>query len=291
MTTRQDEAAHLFTEVIRDLTTTQPELQLVMRRCQHACELLNWTKQRDWFRREISGYPTNEPVPPHRAVHGRAVWRPGGTPHQRVEFGIESSLAGNDFLQPEDAYLEVRAGIDWLLIASEAGYEETTSETKEEWSSYRRESVHLERVRTFSAAAFRTVLSTLETLTFDFASQSYTFLRYGAAISSIFSSYQTHVDAVLHEIGLSNHLDAIQSGLQSANPEEWRQAVFGCRDMVSDVANYLWQDPRPTYAWLPGKGENGKLQVTRKNTANRLRAYLHQKGFPRTRGAFEGRAP
>jgi len=62
--------------------------------------------------------------------------------------------------------------------------------------------------------------------------------------------------------------------------------MWSCRDILRDVATYLWQDPRETYEHLPGKGKDGKLPVTQKKYVNRLGAYLHKKGTAGETGAY-----
>lgn len=54
--------------------------------------------------------------------------------------------------------------------------------------------------------------------------------------------------------------------------------MWSCRDILHDLAAYLWQDPRETYEHLPGKGKDRKLRVTKSDYVNRLGAYLHETG-------------
>jgi len=122
-------------------------------------------------------------------------------------------------------------------------------------------------------------------MTFDFASRSYTVLRYGNVLTDIWHDYRVAVDAALARMQLHKHLDAIQEGVRSDNPELQHAPGFACRNLLTDLAAYLWRDPRTTYDLLPGgqaKGE--KLVVTADKFANRLRAYLHQKGLHTTAG-------
>jgi hypothetical protein len=127
-------------------------------------------------------------------------------------------------------------------------------------------------------------LTQLESQVFDFVSKSYVQLKYGNLITDIWSNYRTTVDNKLANLDLTNHLQAIQSGIQSNNPESWRTSAFACRNMITDLANYLWQDTKPRYEHLKGSTKDGKLDVTEGNTKNRLAAYLHQKGISGTTG-------
>src|SRR5579884_2655842 len=71
----QEEAVALFFEVLRDLTSGAPDLKACLRKCFLACQLLGWADSRDWFARELGGYPATHPLPPHRIVVGELKWR------------------------------------------------------------------------------------------------------------------------------------------------------------------------------------------------------------------------
>lgn len=279
----QDEAIQILQEIIRDLTLPEHDLKAVLRRCQHACQLLAWKDQRDWFQRAIGGYPAGTEVPAYRKITGRVIWRP----RDLVRGAIASAAYGPEPYEAEreDTVLEVRSVIDWLLAASQSGYNEPTGETRRDWSGGRNRWIQLERVRIFDAGHFAFALRDIEQMTFAFASRSYTFLRYGNVLTDFWTEYRTQVDATLQRLNLTAHLDAIQSGLQSDNPESWRAAVLGCRNLLNDVANYLWRDKRKAYEHLAGD-RGGKLDVVQGKFANRLGAYLHQKGLRGTRGKF-----
>jgi hypothetical protein len=103
-------------------------------------------------------------------------------------------------------------------------------------------------------------------------------LRYSDALTGILSKYRSSVEDALQRLNLSEHLAAIQAGIQSPNPAEWRSAVFSCRNLLSDLAGLLWQDSRSTYIHIRNdKGQ--EISVTPNAFSNRLGAYLHQKGI------------
>lgn len=191
-----------------------------------------------------------------------------------------------DIFEEEDDVLEVRAGIDWFLAASRTGYTEQTDETKEVTSPSGKRRTTMARVRTFSAAEIAASLSEIEGRVYNFASKAYVQLKYGTAIADIWGEYRAKVEAALSQLDLTDHLQAIESGLQSTNPEIYRSAILGCRNLLNDIANHLWRDPRQRYEHLPGQTEDGKLDVSRGKFGNRIAAYLHQKGLTGTRGRY-----
>ena len=152
--------------------------------------------------------------------------------------------------------------------------------------------LHLARKRSGSSVSgssqlrISVCLHEIERVTFNFASGTYVQLKYGDSITDIWTIYRKNVEVALNKLDLTNHLQAIQSGLQSENPELWRTAVLEYRNMLSDVANYLWKDPRPTYEHLSNRDHIGKMDVYPNKYANRLAAYLHQKGMTGIRGRY-----
>ena len=283
MRTPQEEAVEILAQVMQHLSGPKPDLRRVLRWCQHVCELVGWEPTKSWFQQELSGYPADALVPEHRIAHGRLVWQAKGSMYERIERKMDRFVG----LEEEDAHteetvLELRCGIDWVLAAVETGYREVTDETKDDWSRAKGKVVTLQRERTFPAEAFVQILTAIETMAFDFASKSYAQLRYGEVLGDIWGDYRKQVDTALQKLSLGNHLDAIQTALQSDNPESWRAAVFECRSLLEDLAAFLWQDARPTYEHLRGHGPQDKLEVKKDKYKNRLSAYLHQKGLHRT---------
>ena len=82
VTTPQEEASQIFSEVLRDLTSPNPDIKLVLRRCQHACQVLNWQA-------EMTLPPRTSPVP--MLVHTGSGAEKGGICH-----GPEASHSGAD---------------------------------------------------------------------------------------------------------------------------------------------------------------------------------------------------
>lgn len=284
----QDEATIILSEVVRDLTSTPRNLKEILRKCLHICELLKWEPQGAWFYNELNGYSSGISIPAHRRIPGRRIWEVSGSIYDRASWESEKLVYGFDpkVYTEEADVLEFRGKIDWLLTVAQTGYRELTSNTKRAHSPSGRSEIILQQVRVFFAANFANSLSDVEQLTFNFASKAYVQLKYGSTIGDIWAEYRLQVEAGLKLLEMSDHLNAIQSGLSSDNPELWRTAVLECRNLLNDVANHLWKDTRQTYEHLPGDGPGSKLDVTSGKYVNRLAAYIHQKGLTGTRGKF-----
>jgi len=268
VTPQKEEAIEIFADVVRSLSSNDRDLMLVLRRCQHACELVGWGEQRDWFRRELAGYPSGTAIPSYRQVQGRLKWIAKGSTYVQINREMERNIFGlePDDAEEEDTTLEVVAGIEFILTASNNGYREGTEETKEEWSRRRNQHIDLERVKVFQPLSFAGMAGKIENMTFEFASESYTFLQYGNVLTDFWADYRSRVDAALRQLNLTAHLDVIQAGLQSDNQEAWRSAMLECRNLLNDVANHLWQDPRATYEHIGFTVFRAKPNLYHRNT-------------------------
>lgn len=281
-TTPQNKAAEIFGEVISELTSTSYDLVTILRRCQFTCELVGLDTDKDWFHSELTGYQQGT-APSYRYAGGSHIWQASG--NQENERKIQVYVRGlTEETDPEPAILEIYAGVHWIIDASKSGYfEHTDDESKFQKIGY--QTFKLERFRNFPAANIARVLREIEHIVYDFACSSYIQLQYGNMLTDIWTDYRTAVDTAIRKLDLSSHLEAIQSGLLTENPESWRAAVLECRNLLDDVANYLWQDQRGYYEHLPGD-KNGRLDVTQGKSKNRYGAYLHQKGVHGTGAKF-----
>jgi hypothetical protein len=249
-----------------------------MRQCQHACEILKWQPAKAWFHQELNGYNPDTPLPPHRKINGSKKWEFDGSLFDGIEYHTEESMYKLDprTYTEETDILEVKAGISWFLSASQTGYKELLPETKKASSPSGKKQVTLHKVRYFPAGNIAYSLSQIEKYVFDWASTTCVQLQYGNKVNDIWDRYRTIIDSALQKLGLTNHLSAIQDGISKDNPESWRVAVLECRNLLNDLENFLWKDTRNTYIYLPGSGQDGKLDVRQGSYANRLSAYLHQ---------------
>ena len=272
------EAQTLFSEVIDNLMSSTIDITVSVRKCLLACELLHWNTHADWLRRELEGYPAEVARPHYRIVRGIQSWQHTGGPVEGA-FWLSSAEAHSPDLADDVTSLDVFGSLDWVLSAARSGYTENTDEEKVVRFRDDIKTMKLYRQKYFPPVVFSSLIAALENKVFNFASSSYIQLKYGDLQSSIWKDYSMKAEHALLSMNLSQHLDGIKWGIESGNPEMLRTAVLGCRNLLHDVATYLWRDPRPIYTQLPGNGENGKMQVTEDKYKNRLSAYLHQKSI------------
>jgi hypothetical protein len=170
------QALLLVEQVVHDLATRDYNIKSALRNCQHACELLGWQSEQQWFEQELNGYGNEAPLPSYRVAYGRLIWRHSAGEREwlRDEMLLGTALDA----YPSDAVvMEVRAGIDWLLEAARQGYADATGETMGVWSRSQPEMINLQRFRDFPAEQFATLLSVIQQRAYNFASRAQSQLR------------------------------------------------------------------------------------------------------------------
>lgn len=288
MSKPQDEAIDVLKSVLRDFFSGSVDIKSVLLRCSHVCQILGWKEQLSWFENELLGYPEGVELPSHRkGIRGRTEWLVAGGMNA-VMAGVVDDMYSSTGKPTEYVEMDVRAGIDWILSKAHSGYVEGAGEKSSRYISFQKKHVETEEARIYDKSVFQAIVTNIENLVFRFVSESYALLHYGDVLKGIWQGYSAKIDEHLIPIGLSKHLDAIRNGLSSENPQEWKQAMWSCRDVLHDLAVYLWRDQRKTYEYLPGGGENNKLEVTENHYINRLGAYLHQQAIKKEHRDYIG---
>jgi len=286
MSEPQDEAIDILKSVLDAFFIGKVDLKNALRRCSHVCQILSWNGQLTWLQNELSGYPKGVELPWYRrSIEGSTKWLIAGG----IETVLESVIEDRHRTEEEPvthAEMDVWVGIDWILSAAQAGYTEYTGRKSSKYIRLSQKRVETREANVYGKHVFQTLLTNIENLVFNFASNSYSTLRYGDALQDLWQAYRAKVEECLATLGFTGHLDTVRNGLKSKNPQDWRAAMWSCRDILHDLATYLWRDKRETYEYLPGRGKDGKLGVTEKDHVNRLGAYLHQKGAVGKTGAY-----
>jgi len=95
----------------------EARLRLALRKCQMACDLLNWTDARNWFQSELNRYQAPTPVPEYRVIRGELVWRRLGAKRQ-AESLLRNSMLGRPDTEQEaeqqTIQFEVRFALDQI---------------------------------------------------------------------------------------------------------------------------------------------------------------------------------
>lgn len=276
-----DQAMELFQGVIARLSTPNADLPSALRTALHAAHLLGWSDAADWLLKEIKGHDGHSVVPAHRTVQAYVQWRPYAM-HDIIEQVVKETREVED---REPVTWVLLAGIDQLVKYGEKGVIVREEAAEERWFDISKKMTRGRKVTVAEAPQVKHCLEGLQNELFDWTSRSYAALKTGDVASDIWQANRSAVDQFLATIGLTGHLGAIQDGLISKEPQQWREAMWSSRDLLHDLAAYLWRDARKTYRHL--SDEDGKpIEVTDNKYINRLMAYMYQKGVTGTSGAY-----
>lgn len=278
----QAEAAEILRDIIERLSQQNRDIIIVLRKCIHVCNLLKLDTEKLWFEAELHGYRPDQVLAWYRHVQAQRYWRPLGA-YDLVQTTVEQVLEGTKDASNEPYELRTSAGE--LTQYADKGLYFPTGKEELRWSSHQRRDITGQEVLGISGTTISAVLRHLEDDVFGWGSSAYSVVAFGQAASDIFASYRGLVDAKLTQIGLTSILDQISSGLGANQAQAWREAMYSCRDLLHDLAKYLWRDPRATYANLLDDDEK-PIAVTDEKYINRLIAYLHAKGVVGTPGEY-----
>lgn len=284
----QDEAQAILKIVINEFSTSTIDLVPILRQCQHVCEILCLKTEREWIHKELNGYFNEDQLPQYRIIKGYSKWEIQEDPFSLFPNidSLKTKLL-SPILSPQyDETINIYSGITWLKGAAQNGYMEKSQETQNLERDSGKPQLVIRKIRYFSAQVFAHSIFQIEKIIFDWVSALHVRLLYGNKVEGIWSRYRSVVDSAIQTLKISNHLSTIEDGINSANPESWRSAVLECRNLLRDVADYLWQDSRKTYIHLQGSDKTSKLNVEKGKYVNRLVAYLHQKSITGKEGAF-----
>ncbi len=140
-------------------------------------------------------------------------------------------------------------------------------------------------MRQFDAWDFVPVVDAIANGALVIATRAHIALAFGDAVEGIWDGLRRQVDAVSTSPWIDRHVDAIGDQIASDNPEQWRAAMWACREVLTALASHLWRDPAPTYPPLKSS-DDGPMKVDASKSVNRLRAYLHCKGVAGHEGDY-----
>lgn len=281
MKTRSDEAASLLGEIVSDIVSRKFELLAVLRKAYHACVLVGWSDSQRWFQRELEGYPQGAELPWYRqGIQGETVWAAASI--YDIPGHVADRTVYGEHEAPQPARMDCYDAMPQVLQWAKAGLNIASGERRERAGA--RHGYQEQETTIYSPAAFQQIVQAVENEAFKFASAGSTTLTYGDALETVWEAYRAQAEPVLAGLGLDAHFESIRDGIQSNNEQDWRNAMWACRDALHDLAVHLWRDPRPIYEGMKVKGK--PLQVDEGHYVNRLIAYLHAKGRTGRAGDF-----
>jgi hypothetical protein len=285
MKERRDLAATQFSEAVQHLIRDSGTLPQVLRLCFDASDLANLEEEGRWFQAQLSGYSTFSGDLP--AIRQKIAGTAKVVPQEAFAATQGSPIRHmNDLLHithpnvddpPREVRRSVPEGIDWLINAASAGYEEPITDWETLTSHVGAKSTHWRWVASYPPERFRAIVEDVRLQTLQRARAAMIALAYGDAVEDIWNELRISVEDSLPKMGIANNLAAIREGIESQNPERWRDAMYACRSALVALSGNLWKDPSKTYLGIPRDGSGMKVDETA--YINRLLAYLHCKGI------------
>ncbi|MBA2246831.1 MAG: hypothetical protein H0W23_01780 [Chloroflexia bacterium] len=282
------EAIQILDDVVRECNLGEPEVETVLRRCSHAALLLGDHTAHEHFWMEINGFPRDAALPPYRVVSGMIRWKSPsthefdspndiGAKRKEQEFGAKSATP-SEFRGTRESLLQFARGQGFRRSAPGLSAESVSIEVGHAGRGrpmYRHFSV--EPWEYYSARDCGRVVNAIREDAYNWAVPTLIRIKYENRITGLWDKYRSEVDSKLSELELTNHLGALDRQLGSSNEQEWRSALYSCRNMLRDVADYLWKDPNKTVR-LPDKdGKMVDVPVDMEKYILRLKAYLFYK--------------
>jgi hypothetical protein len=270
----ESEATTLLKQVLDTMLESDYDHETHLERClmkmQHAFQLLNWTEQIGAITFELRGYPKKVRQPEWRKLSYYQSYKKD--PAYIGSWVPDEVLKGEgvkewDMPDSVATILESRK-----RCITHKGYRHLETPEKSQGA-------HFIEVITIQTSDYDNLLSNIKQEYFGLCSRAIAQIQFGHTIVSVFEKYRQAVESRLVQLGIANNLEAAVHDVSRENPESWRNAVMGCRNILSDLADKLWQAPDDEYPYL------GKMKLKGAPTdlvKNRLCAWLHQKGIRRS---------
>lgn len=239
----REAAAYLAEEILSNIELSDIALSAVMLKCARLARLLRDEDRRRVFSYEAGGYPSD----------------PDGVPAEVFRL---ARLAGRVYTTKDKNGLHVERmntssveTLEQTIKASQTSLAAAADPNISISSANPTQSVYAPignfQERRNLREAINTAIKSLaqsRQLAYNYASNVHFELEFSGAASSAFDRASERIDLHLLKLApqASQKTSAINENLDSNNPEDWANAVHGCRRLLQEVANELFppQEPR-----------------------------------------------
>lgn len=266
---KKQRALEISEELLLEIESRKIDDHSVILKCLSIARLISDMDSVEWLQYELGGYPRTESdyIEPNAwnigEKHGRCYMSDG----KKYMF---SELASEIISKVESSKLAIRnfttSGVstsgDHALTAMSKLTNTVTNNTNN-----LRDTIETKTKR----------LSILRSQYYDYALKVNIELSFSNRVTSIFNLYKEDVDLKMLEISgdTVKKLQAIETALDSSNPEVYSQALTTCRRLFEDIANILFAKLFPDYKEKFFRTKSGKeISVGEGNYQNRLSAVI-----------------
>lgn len=278
-------AVEILNEIISKVNVEHPDLKPILRLCLYAERLLKPFVVDSRFSKELNGYGSQDKTPAYRHLLGYVVWKTFGVHKLRDPEDYTARIA-NDIYPTIHVNVDARLSLQLIIDGAVQGAWDRSEEhqSKELPALFGQGSTLVEPYDYYPSDVFKACLSGIEQMIYEWAVEELVLARYETQIENLWQGFRESVDETLQDLHLTSHFSSLNQDLASSNPADWRKALLGCRNILRDVANHLWRDPRDTYPLAGPKGKPVQIGVKESEYVNRLQAYLHQKSVHNDHG-------
>jgi hypothetical protein len=272
----RDEAIRTLELLVVELPLSGHHVEGVTMRARHAYMQLGWQAGADYFNRELSGYGTDQPVPPYRSVDSRRVWETG------------NNLAAMDQVRRPDPRLrevvasyELRTGLSYLAqtVDQGSGLRLTTGRTQVvsyTWAGVTESATWAEQIL-IDWPIVRYMLQRYASVIHLEIGSAVIAQRAGTEATGLWEILRVDAEQLAAASGVGQDLRSIVQAALSANPSEWQGALLRCRNVIDKLSRHLYQAPEATYPYIPDRTGKEPMRVDADHYRNRLTAYMQQK--------------
>lgn len=265
------EAEHLSAQILENIELNQLSLSLIVLKALRLARLLNDFEYQQIFEWESGGYPGGLPVAPQH------VWE-AAVKANRNYIGNGSTPEDHKWYMYTESIEQIEAVSEIGLISLQAARDPDVSLSSANQSQY----VTAPIGNRFERDSLRTQIATSKeriasrrTFIYSYASRKYNELRFGRVADDVFGRIRSSVDALIGQVvpGSVMKFTAIYDNLRSGNPEDWANAVHGCRRVLQELADCLFpptNEPRKKIV----NGKEREVKLGNGNYINRLIAYI-----------------
>ena len=245
------EAETLSGEMLRDIELSQTPLSLVVLKALRLARILNDFEAQQIFEWESGGYPIG----------------PTGLDH---EVSVAAQKANRYFYRRKSSKEERKRYVYRQSIEELENYKEIGSIALQAATLPNERKILMAKIATDSQR-----LAERRTFIYNYAARKFYELNFGSVANDAFDRIRSSVDSLIGELipDSVRKFTAIYDNLRSDNPEDWANAVHGCRRVLQELADAVFpaqEEPRNTLV----KGEAKSIKLGNAQYINRLIAYI-----------------
>lgn len=274
-----EEALTLSAEILGDVELGHVPLSSVALKASRLARILNDLDSQAIMQYEVSGYPVDA-----SGKLAPKVWELAVRAGRRYEEVDSNTQAAHEYV-----YLESISSLEQQIGMAEASLEAARDPSGARTNTWLPQSNLYERLairNSVQTASAR--LASRRALIYEYATRRYYELRFSGIADDLFARIRERVDA---QIGLlvqdaTKRFAAVYDNLRSENPEDWSNAVHGCRRILQDLADAVFPaTDLPRIKVIDGR--NQTIRLGKQHFINRILAFVEDSSssrrFPRHR--------